>query len=117
MFLVSFIYVWIELLIPVSIIIAEASSLSKVCLQTWVSHLILTLFFGLVREIELLNYSSSATHLQHGYQGKSNARCSIHSAAYFCVNIFKVNRREYILFLGGAVLALAIQKPVQRPPF
>jgi hypothetical protein len=36
---------------------------------------------------------------------------------FVCVNILKINRREYILFLSGGVLAVAIHLAIQRIPF
>lgn len=36
---------------------------------------------------------------------------------YFILNIFKLNRREYILFFSGGIAALAIQMAIQRFPY
>jgi len=33
------------------------------------------------------------------------------------VNLFKVNRREYILYISGGIFAIALQMALERIPF
>jgi hypothetical protein len=34
-----------------------------------------------------------------------------------CLNIIKINRREYILFISGAIFGLALEMALTRLPF
>lgn len=122
---------WLEFLIPVSIIIAAISNLfvkKFVYRHKYPPIYLLALIFGLIHGFTFTNYFIGflgigkiivrLTAFVVGIEvGQVLVVLTILLLTFICVNIFKVNRREYILFLSGGVLAVALQMALQRIPF
>jgi hypothetical protein len=122
---------WIEFLIPLTIIIAAISNLfekssrykSKFPLIYW-----LTLFFGLIHG---LGFSGDLKMLlgNNDLVGKLfAANLGIETTQIIfvflllliqliCSKIFKINRRDYLLFLSGLILGIALYIAAYRIPF
>ena len=87
------------------------------------------LFFGLIHGLGFSNYLKSL--LSKGENiipellafnlgleaGQLLIVLSILFISLIFVNLFKVNRREYILFITGGVFAIALQMTLERIPF
>ena len=122
---------WIEFLIPVTIIITAIANVfvkKFVYKHKYPPIYFLALFFGLIHGLGFSNYLKSllgrgniVSQLFAFNLGLEVGQLLIVAAilllTFICVNICKVNRREYILFLSGGVLAVAIQMALQRIPF
>ena len=122
----------IEFLIPITIVI---TALSNVFVKKFVyKHkyppiYFLALFFGFIHGLGFSNYLKSLLGSGNNIvvqllafnigleAGQLLIVLAILLLTFACVNIFKINRREYILFLSGGVLAIAIQMALQRIPF
>lgn len=122
---------WIEFLIPVTIIVTAIANVfvkKFVYKHKYPPIYFLALFFGLIHGLGFSNYLKSllgrgniVTQLLAFNVGLEVGQLLIVLAilliTFICVNVFKVNRREYILFLSGGVLAIAIHMALQRIPF
>ncbi|MCW3107961.1 MAG: HupE/UreJ family protein [Segetibacter sp.] len=122
---------WIEFLIPLTIIITAITNVfvkKFVYKHKYPPIYFLALFFGLIHGLGFSNYLKSLLGRGNivvqllafnlGLEvGQLLIVLAILLLTFVCVNIFKVNRREYILFLSGGVLAVAIQMALQRLPF
>ena len=123
---------WIEFLIPVTILI---TAISNVFVKKFVYKAkfpliyFFALFFGLIHGLGFSNYLKSL--LSKGENiipellafnlgleaGQLLIVLSILFISLIFVNLFKVNRREYILFITGGVFAIALQMTLERIPF
>jgi len=123
---------WIEFLIPVTILI---TAISNVFVKKFVYKAkfpliyFFALFFGLIHGLGFSNYLKSL--LSKGENivpellafnlgleaGQLLIVLSILFISLIFVNLFKVNRREYILFISGGIFAIALQMALERIPF
>ena len=114
---------WIEILIPITIAVTAFSNLfvkkfnftTKFPLIYWFA-----LFFGLIHGLGFSNDLKSIIGNQSGLFVKLLAAILGIEAAqicfvvlmlifgFVCTNLFKFNRREYILFLSGAIFGVAV---------
>lgn len=114
---------WIEILIPITIAVTAFSNLfvkkfnftTKFPLIYWFA-----LFFGLIHGLGFSNDLKSIIGNQSGLFVKLlAANLGIETAqicfvilmlifGFVCTSLFKFNRREYILFLSGAIFGVAI---------
>lgn len=123
---------WIEFLIPITIVITAISN-------TFVKKFVyknkfpliyfFALFFGLVHGLGFSNYLKSllakdgniVPELLAFNLGLEAGQLLIVKAILFIslifVNLFKVSRREFILFISGGIFALALQMALERIPF
>jgi len=122
---------WIEFLIPVTIVLAAIANVFAkkfVYRHKYPPIYFLALCFGLIHGLGFSNYL-------RGLLGRGNIVIQLLAfnlglefgqmlivlaillLTFVCVNICKVNRREYILFLSGGVLAVAVQMALERIPF
>lgn len=123
---------WIEFLIPVTIVI---TAISNVFVKKFVYKAkfpiiyFFALFFGLIHGLGFSNYLKSL--LSKGENivpellafnlgleaGQVLIVLSILFISLIFVNLFKVSRREYILFVSGGIFAIALQMALERIPF
>lgn len=123
---------WIEFLIPVTIVI---TAISNVFVKKFVYKAkfpliyFFALFFGLIHGLGFSNYLKSL--LSKGENiipellafnlglevGQLLIVLSILFISLIFVNLFKVSRREYILFVSGGIFAIALQMALERIPF
>lgn len=122
---------WIEFLIPITIIITAVTNLfvKKFAYKTKYPFIyFVALFFGLIHGLGFSSYLRSILGRSQSIfielfafnlgleAGQILIVLAILLLSFFCLNVFKVNRREYILFLNGAILGLALQMASQRIP-
>lgn len=122
---------WIEFLIPVTIIFTAITNVfvkKFVFKHKYPPIYFLALIFGFVHGLGFSSYLRSLLGRGNivvqllGFNvglevGQLLIVLAILLLTFVCVNILKINRREYILFLSGGVLAVAIQMALQRLPF
>jgi hypothetical protein len=122
---------WLQFLIPFSIIVAAISNLfvkKFVYRHKYPPIYFLAVVFGLIHGFTFTNFFIGFSGTGQiilkiiGYvsgieAGQLLVVLAMLLLTFVCVNIFKVNRREYILFLSGGVLAVALQMALQRMPF
>lgn len=123
---------WIEFFIPVTIVFTAISNLfvKKFAFSSKYPLIyFLALFFGLIHGLGFSNYLKSL--LGRGQTivmqllafnvgleiGQLLIVLAILLLTFVCINIFKINRREYLLFISGGVFGLAVQMAVERIPF
>ncbi|WP_439506466.1 HupE/UreJ family protein [Sediminibacterium sp.] len=123
---------WIEFLIPVTIVITAISNVfvKKFAFKAKFPLIyFFALFFGLIHGLGFSNYLKSL--LSKGENivpellafnlglevGQLLIVLSILFISLIFVNLFKVNRREYILFISGGIFAIALQMALERNPF
>jgi ABC-type antimicrobial peptide transport system permease subunit len=123
---------WIEFLIPVTIVI---TAISNVFVKKFVYKAkfpliyFFALFFGLIHGLGFSNYLKSLLSKGENIVPELLAfnlgleagqllivLCILFISLIF-VNLFKVNRREYILFISGGIFAIALQMALERIPF
>lgn len=127
--LVQYSVKWIEFLIPVTIVI---TAISNVFVKKFVFKsrfpiiYFFALFFGLVHGLGFSSYLKSllgpdnnvVVQLLAFNLGLEAGQLLIVSGvlliSFIFVNILKINRREYILYLTGGVFALALQMVIER---
>ncbi len=123
---------WIEFLIPVTILVTAISNVfvKKFTFKAKFPLIyFFALFFGLIHGLGFSNYLKSL--LSKGENivpellafnlgleaGQLLIVLSILFISLIFVNLFKVSRREYILFISGGVFAIALQMALERIPF
>ncbi|MEI6265344.1 MAG: HupE/UreJ family protein [Sphingobacteriia bacterium] len=122
---------WIEFLIPVTIVI---TAFSNVFVKKFVFKAkfpliyFLALFFGLIHGLGFSNYLKSLLGKGESVIGQLLAFnlgleagqivivLIILLITLIFVNLFKVNRREYLLFISAIAFALALQMAFERLP-
>jgi ABC-type antimicrobial peptide transport system permease subunit len=123
---------WIEFLIPVTIVI---TAISNVFVKKFVYKAkfpliyFFALFFGLIHGLGFSNYLKSLLSKGENIVPELLAfnlgleagqllivLCILFISLIF-VNLFKVNRREYILYISGGIFAIALQMALERIPF
>ena len=122
----------IEFLIPITIIITALSNLKVkkfVFKNKWNAIYFLALFFGLIHGLGFSNYlksllgkgSNIVWELFAFNIGLEVGQLLIVSAglllSFVCLNIFKLNRREFVLFCSGGVFLVAFIMSIERLPF
>ena len=122
---------WIEFLIPITIIITAVSNIfvkKFVFKSKFPLIYFLALFFGLIHGLGFSNYLKSLLGRDSNIvvqlfafnigleAGQLMIVSGIMLLSFIVVNLFKVNRREYILYCSGGVFALATQMALQRWP-
>lgn len=123
---------WVEFLIPASIVLTAASNLfvKKFTFKTKYPVIyFMALFFGLIHGLGFSNYlrsllgRGSSIVLQLfafniGLEvGQLLIVISILLISFVCLNVIKINRREYLLFVSGCILGVALQMALTRIPF
>lgn len=123
---------WIEFLIPVTILITAISNITVKKFAFKAKFPIIyffALFFGLIHGLGFSNYLKSllskgeniVPELLAFNLGLEAGQLLIVIAILFIslifVNLLKVNRREYILFVSGGIFAVALQMALERIPF
>ena len=113
---------WVEFLIPLTIVVTAITNVfvkKFVYKQKYPPIYFLALFFGFIHGLSLHPYSFiQFAGFNIGIEvGQLLVVLAILLLTFICINIFKINRREYILFLSGGVLAVALQMALQRMPF
>ena len=123
---------WIEFLIPVTIIITAISNLfvKKFAFKSRYPIIyFFALFFGLIHGLGFSNYLHSL--LGRGQSiilqllafniglevGQLLIVLAVLLITFVCLNLFKLNRREYLLFISGGILGVALQMAIERIPF
>lgn len=121
---------WIEFLIPVTIVITALSNLKADSEPKGKFPLVYfyALFFGLIHGLGFSNYlksllgksSSIVSELLAFNLGLEAGQLIIVAGAllvsWVFVSIFKVPRREYIVFMSGAVFGIAFIMAIERFP-
>lgn len=122
---------WIEFIIPITILITAVSNIfvKKFVFKSKLPLIyFLALFFGLIHGLGFSNYLKSLLGKDSNIvvqlfafnigleAGQLMIVSGIMLLSFMVVNLFKVNRREYILYCSGGVFALATQMALQRWP-
>jgi len=122
----------IEFLIPITIIITALSNLKVkkfVFKNKWNAIYFLALFFGLIHGLGFSNYlksllgkgSNIVWELFAFNIGLEIGQLLIVTAglllSFVCLNVLKLNRREFILFCSGGVFLVAFIMAIERWPF
>lgn len=119
---------WVEFLIPVTIVITAFSNLfqKKFTARSVRVNYVLALFFGLVHGMgfansirfmmaEDQNLGWSLLGFNLGLEaGQIVVVLLLLLLAYFIVNIMKVDRRDWVIFLSSAVFGLALKMTLER---
>ena len=119
---------WVEFLIPVTIVITAFSNLfqKKFTARSIRINYFLALFFGLIHGMGFANslrfmlaadqnLGWSLFGFNIGLEaGQIIVVLILLVLAYFIVNIIKVNRRDWVLFLSAAVFSLAFKIALER---
>lgn len=123
---------WIEFLIPVTIVI---TAFSNVFVKKFVYKAKFPLiyffaaFFGLIHGLGFSNYLKSLLSKEGNIVpellafnlGLEAGQLVIVLAILFIslifVQLFKINRREYLLYISGGIFAIALQMALERLPF
>ena len=127
--LVQYSVKWIEFFIPVTIVITAISNLfvkKFVFRSKFPVIYFLALFFGLVHGLGFSSYLKSLLGIDDNIvaelmafnlgleSGQLLIVACVLLISYIFVNILKCNRREYLLFITGGILALALQMAIER---
>lgn len=121
---------WVEFLIPLTIVITAFSNLfqKKFTASSVRINYILALFFGLIHGMGFANSIRFmlAKDQQLGWglfgfnvgleAGQIVVVFALLLIAYIIVNLLKVNRRDWVLFLSAAVFSLALKITLERIP-
>lgn len=123
---------WIEFLIPVTIVI---TAISNVFVKKFVYKAKFPLiyffaaFFGLIHGLGFSNYLKSLLSKEGNIvpellafnlgleAGQLVIVLAILIISLIFVQLFKINRREYLLFISGGIFAIALQMSIERLPF
>ena len=122
---------WVEFLIPCTIIVTAGSNLfqKKFTPKSIRINYFLALAFGLIHGMGFANsirfMLASDQSVGWGLFG-FNVGLEVGQVvvvvvllllAYLIINIFRVNRREWVIFLSAAVFSLALKMALERHPF
>ena len=122
---------WVEFLIPCTIIITAVSNLfqKKFTPKSIRINYFLALAFGLIHGMGFANSirfmlasDQSVGWGLFGFNvglevGQIVVVVVLLLLAYLIINIFRVNRREWVIFLSAAVFSLALKMALERHPF
>ncbi|MGC8749367.1 HupE/UreJ family protein [Hydrotalea sp.] len=123
---------WIEFLIPITIFITAFSNLfvkKFVFKSKFPIIYFFALFFGLVHGLGFSNYLKSLLGKNENIIWQLFAfNCGLEIGqliivliiliiAFILVSILKISRRDYLLFLSAAIIALSLEMCFQRLPF
>ena len=124
--------VWIEFLIPLTILITAISNLfiKKFTFKTRFPVIyFFALFFGLIHGLGFSSYLQSLLGRSSNIiipllafnlgleAGQLFIVAVILAISLVCLNIIKINRRDYVLFLSGGIIVAALQMMLPRIPF
>lgn len=122
---------WVEFLIPCTIIITAVSNLfqKKFTAKSIRINYFLALAFGLIHGMGFANSirfmlasDQSVGWGLFGFNvglevGQIVVVVVLLLLAYLIINIFRANRREWVIFLSAAVFSLALKMALERLPF
>jgi hypothetical protein len=122
---------WIEFLIPCTIIITAISNLfqKKFTVKSIRINYFLALFFGLIHGMGFANAIritlASGQSIGWGLfgfnlgleAGQIVVVLVLLLLSEVIIDLFKVNRREWVIFLSAAVFSLAVKMAIERIPF
>jgi hypothetical protein len=122
---------WIEFLIPCTIIITAISNLfqKKFTARSIRINYFLALFFGLIHGMGFANAIritlASGQSIGWGLfgfnlgleAGQIAVVLVLLLVSEVIIDLFKVNRREWVIFLSAAVFSLAVKMAIERIPF
>lgn len=122
---------WVEFLIPCTIIITAISNLfqKKFTAKTIRINYFLALFFGLIHGMGFANAIriTLATGQNIGWgllgfnlgleAGQIVVVILLLILSQMIISIFRVNRKEWVIFLSAAVFSLALKMAIERIPF
>ena len=123
--IIRFASAWIEFLIPCTIVITALANLFK----KTSSNYFLALIFGLIHGMGFANsirmMLAKDQNIGWGLFGFNVGLevgqiffvIIILCVTWLCLSIFRIKRRDWILFLSAAVFSLALQMALQRIPF
>ena len=123
---------WIEFLIPVTIIITAITNLyvkkaSGKNKQPLIYYL--ALFFGLFHGLAFSNQLQSMLGREQSTliplasfnigveAGQIIIVIAVLLISVICLNLFKINKRDYLIFLSGGIFGVALHMALQRLPF
>ncbi len=130
--LVQYSVKWIEFLIPVTIVITAISNVfvKKFAFRSKFPLIyFFALFFGLVHGLGFSSYLKSLLGSDQNVvmqllafnlgleAGQLLIVTGVLLISFIFVSIFKLNRREYLLYLSGGIFAVALQMAIERIPF
>ncbi|MBK7562299.1 MAG: HupE/UreJ family protein [Chitinophagaceae bacterium] len=121
---------WVEFLIPVTIVITAVSNLfqKKFTPRSIRINYFLALFFGLIHGMGFANYirfmmadDQSIGWSLFGFNvgleaGQIAVVTALLSLTFLVLNILKVNRRDWVIFLSAGVFALSLKMVIERFP-
>lgn len=129
--IVNYSMAWIEFLIPVTIVITAISNVfvTKFVFKSRFPLIyFFALFFGLIHGLGFSNYLKSILGRDESIiwqlfafnigleAGQIVIVLAILLISFIFVNLFKWNRREFLLFVTGGVFAVALQMALERLP-
>lgn len=129
--IVNYSIAWIEFLIPVTIVITAISNVfvTKFVFKSRFPLIyFFALFFGLIHGLGFSNYLKSILGRDESIiwqlfafnigleAGQIVIVLAILLISFIFVNLFKWNRREFLLFVTGGVFAVALQMALERLP-
>jgi hypothetical protein len=129
---VHFSTLWIEFLIPITLLITAISNLfvkKFVFKSKFPVIYFFVLFFGLIHGLGFSNYLKSLLGKNQNIVWQLFAfNCGLEVGqliivliiliiAFLLVHLFRISRRDYLLFLSAAIIALSLEMSLQRLPF
>jgi hypothetical protein len=123
---------WIEFLIPMTIMITAINNLfvkKFTYKEKYPPIYFFALFFGLIHGLGFSNYLKSLLGrgqiiivqllaFNLGLEvGQIIIVLLVSLVTFICLNVLKINRREYILFLSGGIFGVALDMTLHRIPF
>ncbi|HKB43608.1 MAG TPA: HupE/UreJ family protein [Chitinophagaceae bacterium] len=122
---------WVEFLIPCTIVVTAFSNLfqTKFTAKSIRINYFLALFFGLIHGMGFANAirfmlakDQSLGWGLFGFNvgleaGQIVVVIILLVIAWVILNFFKINRREWVIFLSAAVFSLALKMAIERIPF
>ena len=122
---------WVEFLIPITIIVTAITNLfqKKFTPRSIRINYFLALFFGLIHGMGFANalrimlakdqsFGWDLLGFNLGLEaGQILVVISLLAVAAIIMNLFRVNRREWVIFLSAAVFSLSIKMALERIPF
>ena len=122
---------WVEFLIPVTIVITALSNIWQKEFQFRTKFPLIyffALFFGLIPGLGFSNYLKSLLGKETNIVGELLAFnlglefgqilivAIVLAVSWVCISLLKFSRREYLLFLSGAIFGLALMMAIERFP-